>query len=149
MILGKRGKPPTLSMYAKLVWLVCASAADNSTGHSADLYSMATFKRTSDSAALLKAPTRKKQKASAWSAARWAIRCLRTRNNTLDKYLTKYRPLNESDVQNEEVSRGGGWPGIAGNLWPGPSLLSPGGWTEVDLEVKIPQPASHQRDALI
>lgn len=149
MILGKLGKPSTLSMYAKLVWLVCASAADNGAGHSAGFYSMATFKRTSDSAALLKALTRKKQKASAWSTARWAIRCLCTRNNTLDKYLTKYLPLNESDEQNEEVSRGRGWSGIAGNLWPGPSLLSPGGWTEVDLEVKIPQPASHQRDALI
>lgn len=151
MIMGKLGKPCTLSMYAKLVWLVCASAsaADNGARHSADFYSMATFKRTSDSVALLKALTRKKQKASAWSTARWAIRCLCTRNNTLDKYLTKYLPLNESDEQNKEVSRGRGWSGIAGNLWPGPSLLSPGGWTEVDLEVKIPQPASHQHDALI
>lgn len=59
MILGKLGKPSTLSMYAKLVWLVCASAADNSAGHSVDFFSTATFKKTSDSAALLKALTRK------------------------------------------------------------------------------------------
>lgn len=74
---------------------------------------------------------------------RCAIRRLCTKNNTLDKYLTKYLLLSESAVKNER-----GWQELL-VIFARVHLYYLGQWTEVDPEVKIPQPASHQRDALI
>lgn len=74
---------------------------------------------------------------------RCAFRCLCTKNNTLDKYLTKYLLLSESAVKNER-----GWQELL-VIFARVHLYYLGQWTEVDPEVKIPQPASHQCDALI
>lgn len=66
-----------------------------------------------------------------------------TKDNTLNKYLTKYLLLGESAVKNE-----GGWRELP-VIFAWVHLYYLGQWTEVDPEVKIPKPASHQCDALI
>lgn len=69
--------------------------------------------------------------------------CLCTENNTLNKYLTKY-PSAQWECCEKERGR---QELLVICAWV--HLYYLGQWTEVDPEVKIPTPASHQGDAVI
>ena len=69
-----------------------------------------------------------------------------TKDNTLNKYLTKYLLLGES-AQWKIMGAGRGQELLVIFAWV--HLYYLGQWTEVDPGVKIPEPASHQSDALI